>query len=415
MKIFSARQPVVNRQQQLVAYELLFRNSNDNCFPDVDPKLATLEIIHHAKYHFGLQRFTNGLPALVNFCEENLLNDDAFSLPKDNLFIEIIESTKPTEEVYQACKKLFHSGYKLVLDDFVYEPDWCRFLPYIKVIKIDISLTPIEEVPSELWVLCRKYNIKLLAERIETQAQFELALNTGFNYFQGFWFGMPELTCYRVPAAKEKVIKFIRDLILGNHNQELSELFKANPKLTEAINQHYYAQINTQFHQYLEQHKYLRGQCLYGLYTLSFLPPFPAEKQLHKTLTRMVFHAQISLLYKPTLITEAMLLAILPTVASALAIEITELTEQLPISDDLKQALIDGTGISLYKFSQLSRCFENGSCIQCTKELQLFDISYQQAHHCFSLARKLADGYLQACLAHPHQIIYDQSFEAIKN
>lgn len=193
MAIYTARQPILNTKKQVVAYELLFRDSHKNCFPDdISPDIATAKLLINSFLSIGLDEMTEGKPALVNFpmtfISEHLMN----MTPYKNIIIEVLETAKPTDESHDVLSKLFHQGFTLALDDFVYSPAWERFLPLIKLIKIDIIETPLSSI-THLLPLFRQHKIKLLAEKVETHEEFLQAKELGFEYYQGYFFYKPEV------------------------------------------------------------------------------------------------------------------------------------------------------------------------------------------------------------------------------
>jgi EAL and modified HD-GYP domain-containing signal transduction protein len=191
--IYTARQPILNVKKHVVAYELLFRDSQNNCFPeDVSPDIATAKLLINSFLCMGIDEMTEGKPALINFpmslLSEHLVN----MVPYKNIIVEVLESVEPTNESYDVLAKLFHQGFTLALDDFIYSAAWERFLPLVKLIKIDIIATPLSSI-SYLIPLFRKHKIKLLAEKVETYEEFLEAKDLGFEYYQGYFFYKPEI------------------------------------------------------------------------------------------------------------------------------------------------------------------------------------------------------------------------------
>lgn len=185
MKIYAARQPILNKKKQVVAYELLFRDSKKNCFPtDVAPDIATAKLLINSYLSIGLEEMTEGKPALVNFpmaiLSEHLVN----MVPYKNIIVEVLESTEPSDENFEVLVKLFHQGFTLALDDFIYSAAWDKFLPFVKLIKIDIIETPLLSI-AHLIPHFRQYKVKLLAEKVETYDEFLEAKALGFDYYQG--------------------------------------------------------------------------------------------------------------------------------------------------------------------------------------------------------------------------------------
>lgn len=106
MDIFMARQPVFNKENQTIGYELLFRSGNNNVYDGTDGDKATLDVLKNSFYVIGIDNVTKGKKALINFTE-NLLKEDILSvLPPDKVVVEILESVEPNEEMIFVCKRL---------------------------------------------------------------------------------------------------------------------------------------------------------------------------------------------------------------------------------------------------------------------------------------------------------------------
>ena len=194
MKVYTARQAILNRKEHVVAYELLYRGGPKNFFPQIDPHRATSKLIMRTHLNQGLALITDNKPALINFPEESILNGLPLILPPKQVMIEILETVNPSDEVYQACKTLYHQGYHLALDDFVYKPEWSRFFKLVKLIKFDIQATALSELEPVVEKLKTRKNLKILAEKVETKDEFLQAKKLGFDFFQGYYFCRPEMS-----------------------------------------------------------------------------------------------------------------------------------------------------------------------------------------------------------------------------
>lgn len=192
MDVFVARQPVFDTQRRLYGYELLYRKGKNNFYEGEDDNLSTVEVISNSFLVMGFNELTDHTRGFINFPEDLLLNDVARLLPKNQVVIEILERVCISREVLDACRRLKQLGYTLALDDYVIrEPDamTAELIELVDIIKV---LFPLEAGKTELQFL-RKYRgrIKFLAERIETQSQFEQARKLGFTLFQGYFFSKP--------------------------------------------------------------------------------------------------------------------------------------------------------------------------------------------------------------------------------
>jgi EAL and modified HD-GYP domain-containing signal transduction protein len=193
VSFYVARQVILNRKKELYAYELLFRDSLDNIFPDINGNEATAKIIDGLEFNLGLHNLTEGSIAFINFTHDSLIQGYPFLLPCEQIVVEILETAKPGKKLLTACINLKEKGYTIALDDYQHEPIWVHFFPYIDIIKIDYSLTSKAQFEEILATLVPFPGIKLLAEKIETYEDYHHALDIGCEYFQGYFFSKPEI------------------------------------------------------------------------------------------------------------------------------------------------------------------------------------------------------------------------------
>lgn len=228
MKVFVARQAIFNRRGNTVGYELLYRDGARNCFPQgVDADTATSRIILNTHLNLGINTFTQGKVALINFGEESILQGLPKMLTAKNVIIEVLEDVTPSDEVYNALRELFHMGYKIALDDFIFSKKWVRFLNVTKLVKIDVQKTPLEKITKVVEILKKRPNIRLLAEKIETESEYKQAVDMGFSFFQGYYFGKPHMKIAQdIDSQQHILLAIYREVMNENFNiKRIENLF----------------------------------------------------------------------------------------------------------------------------------------------------------------------------------------------
>lgn len=193
MNRFAARQSIVDRDNNILAYELLFRDSLINVFPNIDANTATVKLIENTIESKQRYQFTNRKPAFINFTLETLKNGYPLQFNKETVVVEILESEEPSRELLDVCINLYKKGYEIALDDFIHHQQWHDFFPYVKIIKIDFRQTSTNEILELKEHLGEYPHIELLAEKIETEQEYKQARTLGFKFFQGFFFDKPEV------------------------------------------------------------------------------------------------------------------------------------------------------------------------------------------------------------------------------
>ena len=211
MFAYVARQPIVDTSQQLYAYELLFRDGEKNCFPDISPDEATSRILAASHLNVGLEAVTNNALAFINFHTDTLLYRFPTSLDPASVVIEITETVEVSDELVEACAQLKAQGYRLALDDYDLEEKWQALLPLISIVKFDVTTVTDEQIRHSLPIL-KAHNIELVAERIEDKRQFEYYKELGFDYFQGYFFAKPEVIKHRkMSSSASNMLELLKE------------------------------------------------------------------------------------------------------------------------------------------------------------------------------------------------------------
>ncbi|MGI4847477.1 MAG: EAL and HDOD domain-containing protein [Janthinobacterium lividum] len=202
---FLARQPILNRDQQTVAYELLFRSAATGGAGVIDDLSATASLIAHVT-ELGIEQVVGNMLGMVNVDATVMLSDFIKFLPGPKVVFEILETVKATPEVVARVAELKRAGYRFALDDVVSaSEDVQLFMPLVEMVKVDIMGMPQATLVALVDKL-RGSGKKLLAEKVETLAEFETCLALGFDYFQGYYFAKPTVMSGKKLAPSELAI-----------------------------------------------------------------------------------------------------------------------------------------------------------------------------------------------------------------
>jgi EAL and modified HD-GYP domain-containing signal transduction protein len=228
---YVARQPILDLRGRVHGYELLFRSGPESAFSG-DGNLATRTMLDNTVL-FGLEKLTVGLPAFVNCTHEALTGQLVDVLPPSMTVLEILETLEPSPELVKACRDLKIAGYRLALDDFVYKPKFEPLVELADYIKVDFFLT----APAEREQLMKHLShraIAMVAEKVETQQEYEKARGEGFTLFQGYFFCRPVLLkSQKIPANSLFYIEILQMLQKSPIElHKLSNLVKRDTSLT---------------------------------------------------------------------------------------------------------------------------------------------------------------------------------------
>lgn len=205
-----ARQPILTKDESVVGYELLFRESaSDSHFHSVDADSATSNTIDTLNV-LGLDAVCDGRLAFINCTQQMLLKDYFLLLPPDKVVIEIQETVSPDELVRASCQRMKQKRYKIALDNFVPDDPRIALIPFTDFIKVDIR----KQSPEQNSALAKKFaapQCRMLAQKVETRIQMIPAEKDGFSLFQGYFFRRPEhMRARHIPECQVDSLRLLQ-------------------------------------------------------------------------------------------------------------------------------------------------------------------------------------------------------------
>ncbi len=387
MFAYVARQAILDRNKELYSYELLFRDGEQNCFPDISPDEATSKILTDSHLDKGLEDITDGHLAFINFHQDTLLHRFPTSLDPKKVVIEVVETVSPTEDLVQACRNIKQLGYTLALDDHDFDPQWDVLLPYTDIIKIDVAECD-EKVLLDNIAKYKDSKTRLVAERIETFEDFEKYKAMGFDYFQGYFFAKPEVIKQKkLPTSKLSLIELIgvsaeKEFDLTRVSQIIQRDVSLSYKLLRFINNPMLTKTNKisdlrHALNYMGQVEVKKFIALLALANLGDSKPF---ELLHLSLIRAKFCdlvAQSRLMNNNP--PEGFLVGLFSLLDALLDQSMLTIVEKLPIGEKIKSALC-GQQNELKCLLDLVQAYEQGQwqdVEDCNQQLSL-DINQSQ-------------------------------------
>lgn len=223
----------MDREQRIVAYELLFRtSSNYNGAIVSDNFAATAQVVVRAFVEFGLAGVLGNCLGYLNVDERFLTSDLVELLPCERVVLEVLETVEITPTVLNRMGELKAMGFRLALDDFTqFAEQHPSALALVDIVKLDLPLLTSDQLTATVAQL-RRWPLKLLAEKIDDRSQFEHCTQLGFDLFQGYFFAKPTiLSSRRVDPTRTGVLRLIN---LTRGDVQISTLereFKHHPNL----------------------------------------------------------------------------------------------------------------------------------------------------------------------------------------
>lgn len=398
MFAYVARQPIFDENKDVYAYELLFRNGRENCFPDIEPDEATSKILANSHLSMGIEEITGGKKAFINFHQDTLLYRFPTSLDPKNVVIEVVETVNVNPQLTKACKHIRGLGYKLALDDYDGTSRWLSFLPFVSVVKIEVGAYSEEELQELVTTLKQKFNMTLVAERVETKEQFEHYRELGFDYFQGYFLAKPEIVRHkRISASQLSMLELLGETAVSPLNfDKISKIFEHDAALTfkllRFINNPTFdkrVRISSLRHafNYMGEIELKKFIALLALANLSDRQP---GELLIMSLVRARFcEITVKTLEQTEHHLGGFLTGLLSLMDTLTGITMPELMTKLPIDDEVKKALCEQNGM-LRDALTIVTAFEHADWVSVKAFSQKYKIKQYLLHSIFLESMKWA-------------------------
>ncbi len=230
---FLARQPIVDADHRLFAYELLFRQSMASVSANVTSQLqAGVEVISNTLC-LGPEWLLHGKLAFINLDEATLMSDFVCLLPPHHVVYEILETVPVTPVLIARLRELRQLGYRFALDDFVCLDEYRPLLPMVDFVKLDVLEQPPEKTKEIIAHIQLNFTGQFIAEKVETREMFDLCRNCGIQYFQGYYFAHPEnLSSKTIQPGQLAVLKLMDKVRSCEDLAEIEEPLRRNAALT---------------------------------------------------------------------------------------------------------------------------------------------------------------------------------------
>ena len=203
MYAYIARQPIFNLNKEIRSYELLYRDAHSgNVSNFADGDAATRSVLSEAMSLFGLSKLTNGHMAYIHFTKNLILNDFVRLADPKEVAVEVMADITVDAVVTRKLEELRKLGYTLVLEDYDGHGQYNPILPLINIVRVDFRRFGKDDLKRFARKL-KKVPVTMLAEKVETQADFNAAKDMGFLLFQGYYFEKPRLMNKHIPTLVE--------------------------------------------------------------------------------------------------------------------------------------------------------------------------------------------------------------------
>jgi EAL and modified HD-GYP domain-containing signal transduction protein len=233
-QLFLGRQPILGREQQLLAYALFFRDgmiATGNRADRLNPAPAALDA--SAFTELAAADALGPYRGFIAVDAELLFSELIEALPPQFVTLELGEKIVPSAEVIARCQQLHERGFALAAGDAAADDESYRpLLALADIVKIDIAALDADRLRERVSRLkpCGK---KLLAENVDSAEQLALCQSLGFDLFQGYYFARPTIIAGNKLDPSQLALLRLLALVLDDaETTAVENAFKREPGLT---------------------------------------------------------------------------------------------------------------------------------------------------------------------------------------
>ncbi|WP_286232447.1 EAL and HDOD domain-containing protein [Thalassotalea sediminis] len=350
---YIARQAILDRNSKTIGYELLFRDSPDNKFPEIDQDVASSKLIIQNHLQGDIKAIVLGKLAFINFTEKCLINKYPLMFDKNSIVIELVGHSSPTERLLKIVKYYCDKGYKIALTEYDLDERWDVLFPYLSMIKVDIE----KQNPKRLQPVVQRlknFDIKLTAEKVETKFQLQSLAEVGFNFYQGYFYHEPEMVegqtlapiktqmlhliseTFNTPLDYDKIAKII------SHDVNLSV------GLLKMVN-NVATSTRVEITSLKQATAYLGEEKLKQFVTILALSKLTSEKTDEASKQALITARLMTSLAKESAFKEisdfAFITGLLSAIEVILSMPMDEIVKTMPLADPITKALVSHDGL----------------------------------------------------------------------
>jgi EAL and modified HD-GYP domain-containing signal transduction protein len=188
--LYIARQPVLDYNDNIIAYELLYRDSNQSSNIKND-RHATVTVLSNVLNKFGVKNLLGDKKAFIKADKKFLMHDVVLYIPKEHFIFALQANMEFTNDLEQRIIQLSEMGYLLAINDVVLTKKildkFSRLLKYITYIKVDIN------TPKKNLELLKDYKLVVVFTKVETHEMYDKAKEFNGDFVQGYFFSKPKI------------------------------------------------------------------------------------------------------------------------------------------------------------------------------------------------------------------------------
>ena len=350
------RQAIKEKQSgKVIGYELVFQGGKDSMYNSSEATAA--DTISDFLVANSAKIINDGL-MFVTFTPSLLLRNTPKMFGQDKVIIQIEDTVIIHPLAMPLIKKYCEAGYKFAINDFQFSPKYFSMLDYASYIRI--NMTGYENNPQKqrtvlnIIEMAKGFGRQCIATEINTKEQYEAAMELDIDYLEGNY--MANTMVSKVDKVEYMQGNFFQLVIAVSKDEpnfgEVEEIISRDAGLTYAllrlVNSAYFA-LRTRTASLRQALITLGiGQLRHWVYMLSFDQDRSegSEEILKISFLRAKLASELVKRAPECKISsnDAYMMGMFSTLDYMVEAPLAELLEEIPVADEIKAALLEGTG-----------------------------------------------------------------------
>ena len=228
-----ARQAILDEDRSVIGYELFDRSMAGKPYSAASDAELLFNVLSHAE----LQALMGRKTMFINCTHESLSGRHLELIHPERVVLEVppIEGHNQAEidARLPAMQEVKRKGFRLACSQLMLAKPYAAWLPLASYIKIDLQQIKPEVIEPLVKFARAHTSAELIAEKVETAEQYELAARHGIRLFQGYWFATPVvIKGQTLRPAQANIIQLINLVRRNAEVGEIEEVLKRDPTLS---------------------------------------------------------------------------------------------------------------------------------------------------------------------------------------
>jgi c-di-GMP-related signal transduction protein len=228
-----ARQAILDKNRAVFAYELYDRSLDTEAHTQASDAELLFNVLSHAEH--GAQ--IGDKLMFINCTHASLSGGHLQLIAPERVVLEIPAlSGNPPEEIERLLSVLLdirRRGFRLAFGHVILTRPYASWLAQASFIKLDLSFIKPELVEPLVQFAKQHSSAQIIAEKVETVEQYELAAKNGIHLFQGYWFAKPVLVSGQtLRPTQANIIQLINHVRRDADIALIEDILKRDPTLS---------------------------------------------------------------------------------------------------------------------------------------------------------------------------------------